>query len=170
MKSESANPQHIIHELNLKPQPQTKTKESKPDICLLFTGMTAGIFARTATHPLERIRIMQQTGSPEYTSRSVYRSLRYMLRTEGPAGMFRGNGLNIMLQSPFTAFEFFFYDFYKKNLFKRASTGAELAYHEKVICGGLTGITAAFLTYPMDVVKTYNFTRNAEKAGRQSVF
>ena len=34
-------------------------KESR---CLLVTGMISGTISRSATHPLERLRIIQQTG------------------------------------------------------------------------------------------------------------
>ena len=34
------------------------------------------------------------------------------------AGLFRGNGVNIMIQAPFTALEFYFYEVYTNNLFQ----------------------------------------------------
>lgn len=51
---------------------------------------------------------------------------------------------------PFSAFEMFFYDFYKANLFGGDSTTAL----NKLNCAGLTGMTASCLTYPLDVVRT----------------
>ena len=56
--------------------------------------------------------------------------------------------------APFSAFQFFFYDFYKANLFS-GKPKDQLNYGEKLICGAVTGMTASFLTYPMDIVKTY---------------
>lgn len=41
-----------------------------------------------------------------------------MFHKEGLRGLFRGNGVSMLLQSPFTAFEFYFYDVFKTNLFK----------------------------------------------------
>lgn len=84
----------------------------------MISGLTAGIAARAVTHPLERLRILQQTGNPEYAKiRGTMRSLVYMFEKEGMRGLFRGNGLNTLIQAPFTACEFFFYDFYKNNIF-----------------------------------------------------
>ena len=40
-----------------------------------------------------------------------------MYRHEGITGLFRGNGVNVMVQAPFTALEFYFYDKYTENLF-----------------------------------------------------
>lgn len=61
-----------------------------------------------------------------------------------------------MLQSPFTAFEFYFYDVFKKALF--AGHG-DLAYNQKFACGALAGMSATLLTHPFDVVKTYTLTQ-----------
>ena len=52
--------------------------------------------------------------------------------------------------APFTAFEFFFYDYYKRFIFgDRQATPMK-----KLLCGGLTGMTASFLTYPLDLIRT----------------
>ena len=40
-----------------------------------------------------------------------------MWRNEGFYGFFKGNGVNVVRIAPFSAFEFFFYDFYKHQLF-----------------------------------------------------
>lgn len=46
---------------------------------------------------------------------------------EGPKNLFRGNGINLMIQAPFSAFEFYFYEFYKNNLFE-AKKREELSF------------------------------------------
>ena len=74
-----------------------------------------------------------------------------MIISEGPKSMFRGNGINVMIQAPFSAFEFYFYEVYKNNLF----AGNANTFEKKLLCGGLTGMTAAVIVYPMDVVKTH---------------
>jgi len=80
----------------------------------------------------------------------MYRSFVYMWQKEGLYGFFKGNGVNVVRIAPFTAFEFFFYDFYKENLFG----GQTASKTQKLICGGLTGCTASFLTYPLDLIRT----------------
>ena len=74
----------------------------------------------------------------------------YMWRVEGFYGFFKGNGVNMVRIMPFSAFEFFFYDLYKRNLFQGEQTGAL----SKLICGGMTGMTASTLTYPLDLIRT----------------
>lgn len=125
---------------------------------LLATGMISGMISRTITHPLERLRILQQTNqSSKYNNRNVSESIKFMYKNEGIKGLFRGNGVSIMLQSPFTAFEFFFYDVFKTSLY---TDSKNLSYGQKLVCGGLSGIIATFLTHPLDVIKTYTVTRN----------
>jgi solute carrier family 25 phosphate transporter 23/24/25/41 len=65
-----------------------------------------------------------------------------MWQLEGLRGFFKGNGTNIVRVAPFSAFEFFFYEFYKHTFFfGRSATD----YHSKLICGGMTGMTASTL-------------------------
>jgi len=125
----------------------------KTNKLLMLTGMGAGIISRTLTSPLERIRILQQTGASNYANKGVFQSLRHMYAENGVRGLFRGNGVNQMTQAPFTALEFYFYDVFKNNLF--STDAASLTYQQKMVCGGLTGMSATLVVYPMDVVKTY---------------
>ena len=79
----------------------------------------------------------------------------YMYRTEGVRGLWKSNVLNCCMAAPFSAFEFFFYEFYKNNLYGK---GQEITIVNKIIAGALTGITAQMLIYPGDVVKTHYIT------------
>ena len=73
---------------------------------------------------------------------------------EGYRSLFKGNGVNLLVQAPFTSLEFFFYEFYKNNLFPKVER-SDLTYAQKMACGGLTGMTATFLIYPLDIIRTY---------------
>lgn len=67
-----------------------------------------------------------------------------MYKYEGIKGFFKGNGVNIIRIAPFSAFEFFFYELYKHTFFyDRSATD----FSSKLICGGLTGMTASTLVY-----------------------
>lgn len=76
-------------------------------------------------------------------------AFKFMWRVEGMKGFFKGNGVNVVKIAPFSAFEFYFYEVYKKYLFNNPNT-----FTAKMVCGGLTGMTASFLTYPLDLIKT----------------
>ena len=64
--------------------------------------------------------------------------------------MFKGNLVNSVRIVPFSAFEFFFYD-----LFKRKLGHPEMTFYDKLTCGALAGIAASTFTYPLDLVKVH---------------
>ena len=82
----------------------------------LMTGSIASTVARTCTCPLERLRILQQTNVYS-SSDSILTSLSKMYRLEGISGLFRGNFINCAIQAPFSALEFYGYEFFKNNLY-----------------------------------------------------
>lgn len=94
--------------------------------------------------------MLKQVKAPEYEGLSAGRTLLVMWRKEGMFGMLKGNGVNVIRIMPFEAFSMFFYDFYKENLFG----GVEASKTAKLVCGGLTGMTASSLTYPLDLIRT----------------
>ena len=133
----------------------------------LITGGFAGAVSRTATSPLERLRILKQTASENYKGRGTLSSFIHMYKTEGTLGFFKGNGITCIKIVPFSALEFYFYEVFKNNLYPNKSND-QLSYVNKLISGGLTGIAASTLTYPTDLVKTY-LTININNAKRISI-
>ena len=77
-----------------------------------------------------------------------------MYKLEGMVGFFKGNGATVAKIAPFSAFEFYFYEVFKTNLYPGVPKN-KLSYMQKLYCGGLTGMAASTLTYPMDLIKTY---------------
>jgi solute carrier family 25 (mitochondrial phosphate transporter), member 23/24/25/41 len=73
-----------------------------------------------------------------------------MWQAEGLRGFFKGNSVNVIRIAPFTACQFFFYDLYKTNFFG----GSTASGSSKLLCGGLTGMTASIITYPLDLIRT----------------
>jgi solute carrier family 25 phosphate transporter 23/24/25/41 len=74
-----------------------------------------------------------------------------MWSKEGMAGFMKGNGVNVVRIAPFSAFEFYFYEQYKSILMPEGSENP----FSKFLCGGLTGMTASTLTYPLDLIRTH---------------
>ena len=119
----------------------------------LLTGSIASTIARTSTCPLERLRILQQTGV--YSgNEGIFGSLQKMYGHNGISGLFRGNFINCAIQAPFTAIEFFGYEFFKNNLYPDLQR-KDFNFQQKVVCGGFAGMIAGFVVYPADVVKTF---------------
>jgi len=70
-----------------------------------------------------------------------------------------GNGANVVRVFPFTAFQFYFYELFKRVLFPK---GEKNVYKMKFICGGLSGICTSTLTYPLDLIRTFLTIQTAE--------
>ena len=97
---------------------KTTPKKKGVNLGHLVTGGIAGAVSRTATSPLERLRILQQVATVEYRGLGTIGSFRHMARTEGMLGFFKGNGMTVLKITPFSAAEFYFYEVYKIMLFK----------------------------------------------------
>ena len=77
-----------------------------------------------------------------------------MYARDGARGFFRGNGINCLINAPFNSFEFFFYEVFKKNIF-RPDHEKGLSFAQKFVCGGFAGVVATWVLYPFDLVKTH---------------
>jgi solute carrier family 25 phosphate transporter 23/24/25/41 len=82
------------------------------------------------------LKILRQVTTAQYKGKSMGQAFSYMWKNEGLVGFFKGNGVNIVKIAPFSAFEFFFYELFKKYLFKKND------WWSKLICGGLTGVVS----------------------------
>ena len=116
----------------------------------LVAGGVAGAVSRTVVSPLERVKLLfqMQGQPPRYTG--VLQAMRVIYREDGLYGYFRGNLANVIRITPTSAFQFFFYDLYKKLFF---SSRTELQPIERLWAGGLAGCTACVLTYPLDLIR-----------------
>ena len=150
--AQQASTPQLVSKLAESPQNQQRSIEFGH----LLTGSIAGTLSRSITHPLERLRIMQQVGDVNYVNRGAISSFVHMYRTEGVRGLWKSNVLNCALAAPFSAFEFFFYEFYKNILF--GEKGNSITLSEKIVAGALTGLTTQGLIYPGDVIKTHYIT------------
>ena len=92
-----------------------------------------------------------------------------MQRKEGVIGLFKGNSINCLGAAPFTALEFYLYEFFKNNLWPEVQY-QDLTLRHKFICGGFAGMCAQSLLNPLDVIKThYTIEQNPSKSARSLV-
>ncbi|KAH8671064.1 solute carrier family 25 member 42 [Xylariales sp. PMI_506] len=128
---------------------------SEPVVAAFCGGGVAGAVSRTVVSPLERLKILyqvQSAGHNEYKL-SVPKALAKMWREEGWRGFMRGNGTNCIRIVPYSAVQFGSYNLYKRWFFE-TYPGASLSPIERLVCGGIAGITSVFCTYPLDIVRT----------------
>ncbi|CAN1778510.1 Mitochondrial adenine nucleotide transporter ADNT1 [Linum perenne] len=125
----------------------------------LVAGGVAGGVSRTAVAPLERLKILLQVQNPHSIKyNGTIQGLKYIWRTEGFKGLFKGNGTNCARIVPNSAVKFFSYEEASKGIlwFYRRQTGKDDAQLTPVLrlgAGACAGIIAMSATYPMDMVR-----------------
>ncbi|OMO79704.1 Endoplasmic reticulum-adenine nucleotide transporter [Corchorus capsularis] len=138
----------------------------------LVAGGVAGGVSRTAVAPLERLKILLQVQNPHSIKyNGTIQGLKYIWRTEGLRGLFKGNGTNCARIVPNSAVKFFSYEEASKVILRlyRQQTGNEDAQLTPVLrlgAGACAGIIAMSATYPMDMVRG-RLTVQTDKSPRQ---
>lgn len=119
----------------------------------LLSGGIAGIWAMTATHPLERVKTMRILGIKEISGQNFLKSIYTMAKLKGPRTIFRGNAVSWIREFPGAGLMFFFYERFKTNLTRfKSPNDPDLPY--RVMSGALAGISSSTITYSLDPVKT----------------
>ena len=143
----------------------------------MICGGLAGMIAKTATNPLDRIRMLSQTGehgvvapsasstggrttgrTSKPTALQVYSSV---IRNEGILGLWAGNGANLLRVFPSKSIIFSSNDVYRAKLgalYHGSSlgyddSGRSLPWSLSFLSGGMAGMTATALTYPLDLAR-----------------
>lgn len=135
----------------------------------LLCGGLAGAIARSTVAPLDRVKILIQTASVTGQAdkyKSIIGTTKLIIKDEGLKGLWRGNLTNCIRVVPHTAVQFVSYDKYKVLI-----TGDEnktMTIPQRLLAGALSGMTAATVTHPMDVVRI-NLQTRPELGGAISV-
>ncbi|GMP43724.1 hypothetical protein CsSME_00012976 [Camellia sinensis var. sinensis] len=125
----------------------------------LVAGGVAGGVSRTAVAPLERLKILLQVQNPHNIKyNGTVQGLKYIWRTEGLRGLFKGNGTNCARIVPNSAVKFFSYEQASKGILllyqqKTGNEDAQLTPLLRLGAGACAGIIAMSATYPMDMVR-----------------
>ncbi|XP_047172456.1 mitochondrial substrate carrier family protein B-like [Vigna umbellata] len=129
----------------------------------LLAGGLAGAFAKTCTAPLARLTILFQVQGMHFdmaalSKPSIWGEASRIVNEEGFRAFWKGNMVTIAHRLPYSAVNFYAYERYKNLLHiflgenHRGNTSADLFVH--FVSGGLSGITSATATYPLDLVRT----------------
>ncbi|KAL7574155.1 hypothetical protein ACA910_014834 [Epithemia clementina (nom. ined.)] len=157
----------------------------------MVCGGLAGMIAKTATNPLERIKILSQTSEAKHGSTSIMGLYRDIIRNEGILGLWAGNGANLLRVFPAKAVVFSSNDFYRQGIARglhwwntghnsnnsNCSTLTEDAQLAKklsgpwsFLAGGLAGITASVVTYPLDFARGRISGKLADGVGQKKAY
>lgn len=131
--------------------PDEIKKASKNETLIIFlSGGCAGALSRTATAPLDRLKvILQASQGPK--SPSVMQGLRDIFNEGGMKAFFRGNGTNVIKIIPETSSKFLFYERVKSLTCKNPKKPNSF---ERFTSGGLAGALSQSMIYPLEITKT----------------
>ncbi|CAM8898560.1 unnamed protein product [Rhodiola kirilowii] len=127
----------------------------------LIAGGIAGAASRTATAPLDRLKVILQV----QTSKASIIPAVKKIWTEGRfAGFFRGNGLNVVKVAPESALRFYSYELFKGLVAdaQGEESKADIGASGRLFAGGAAGAVAQTFIYPLDLVKTRLQTSKCE--------
>lgn len=123
---------------------------------LVFAGAVAGIISRTFCAPIEMVSTVMMCRGDQCTS--MTEELANTWKTEGLRGMFKGNAANCLKVAPSRGTQFLVYEFIKKQMvllgFGVAAASGSLSAGARLMAGGIAGMVAAMIVYPLEVVKT----------------
>jgi len=123
--------------------------------------------------PTEVVKTRSQTSSYGPLATSSFGAARILWKSEGLAGFYRGFGVTIMREIPFTSLQFPLYELFKRRLsLFLYGRPASLHAYEAAACGSVAGAIAAAATTPLDVLKTRIMldTRDRSHASYPSVW
>lgn len=135
---------------------QATTSQTAEMTRRMICGGVAGMIAKTATNPLDRIRMLSQTGEHGLSgSASVYNLYRSIIQKEGVIGLWAGNGANLLRVFPAKAVVFSTNDLFQGFFRKLSKTpkGQKLNPTWSFAAGGFAGMSATACTYPLDFAR-----------------
>ncbi|KAF5008287.1 hypothetical protein FDECE_5425 [Fusarium decemcellulare] len=166
-----------------------KLTDFVPDPGYFLAGAIAGGVSRTATAPLDRLKVylLVNTTSRAETAGAALRqgrplaalknaakpftdAVRDLVRSGGVRSLFAGNGLNVVKIMPETAIKFGSYEAAKRALanFEGHNDPKKLSSWSKFTAGGLAGMIAQASVYPLDTLK-FRLQCETVKDGLQGV-
>ena len=127
----------------------------------MIGGVSAAV-AKTATAPIERIKLVLQTQDSNEEMKK--RGLKYkgigdcffgILKNDGPVAFWRGNLANVIRYFPTQALNFAFIDFYKRTFNPYNAKKEKLKFFiGNILSGGAAGATSLCIVYPLDFART----------------
>ncbi|KAL3921328.1 MAG: hypothetical protein SGPRY_004941 [Prymnesium sp.] len=124
-----------------------KPSHANKALLLGMSGGFAGAVSKTCIAPLERVRLLAQTGE---SSLGMVQTMKTIVTNEGMRGLWRGNTVNVVRMVPSKCVLLSCSDLYQ-DLFRYNGVGA---FQRGGLAGAFSGATACLCTYPLDLVRT----------------
>ncbi|CAL5873364.1 uncharacterized protein PFLUO_LOCUS7636 [Penicillium psychrofluorescens] len=152
---------------------ERKLTENTPQLGYFVAGGIAGVVSRTATAPLDRLKVylIAQTGFKRTAAhaakdglpftaagsapKTLLDALKELWRAGGIRSLFAGNGLNVVKVMPESAIKFGAYESAKRAFarFEGHNDPRRLLPTSQFLSGGFGGMVAQCFVYPLDTLK-----------------
>lgn len=126
---------------------------------LLAAGGIAGAVSKTVTAPLARLTILFQVqglsaGGGVQQQFSTRQALAHVVRSEGLCALWKGNGVTIIHRLPYSSLNFWAYEKLTEYLTRVLPSDGTTDVLRRLGAGGVAGMTACAVAYPLDLVRT----------------
>mmetsp|Transcript_117313 Transcript_117313/g.230127 ORF Transcript_117313/g.230127 Transcript_117313/m.230127 type:complete len:408 (+) Transcript_117313:135-1358(+) len=130
----------------------------------MIAGGVAGCIGKTITAPLSRLTVLSQVSSlfpkdhPHHSAmnggskQSLYGTLRSIVKTQGVLSLWNGNWTSVLHRFPYSAINFAVFE--ATNDYLTKVTDKSDTTTNRFMAGALSGATACFACYPLDLVRT----------------
>ncbi|KAK1050194.1 hypothetical protein LTS16_003178 [Friedmanniomyces endolithicus] len=152
---------------------QLKLTDLVPDVGYFIAGGVSGITSRTATAPLDRLKVylIAQTGvateavsaaksgeavkATKQASRTLWVAMQELWAAGGIKSLFAGNGINVVKVMPESAVKFGSYEACKRAVahMEGHNDPRHISQPSQFVAGGLAGMMAQAVVYPLDTLK-----------------
>ncbi|EME40444.1 hypothetical protein DOTSEDRAFT_74125 [Dothistroma septosporum NZE10] len=153
---------------------ETRLTDYVPDVGYFLAGGLSGITSRTATAPLDRLKVylIAQTGATKEEAvqaaknghaavalrhgfTTLWGSCRELWAAGGLRSLFAGNGLNVVKVMPESSIKFGAYEASKRAIAKLEGHNdpKRIAGSSTFVAGGVAGMIAQACVYPLDTLK-----------------
>ncbi|GAA5932469.1 coenzyme A transporter [Sporobolomyces koalae] len=142
--------------------PPTKKRRTRPQHDSLAYALTSGLaggiagcVAKTSVAPLDRVKILFQTRSPDYaryagTWFGVFRASRDIYAETGIRGLLQGHSATLLRIFPYAAIKFMAYERFHAILMPTPEAEDSL---KRFLAGSMAGITTTGITYPLELIR-----------------
>mmetsp|Transcript_19727 Transcript_19727/g.62746 ORF Transcript_19727/g.62746 Transcript_19727/m.62746 type:complete len:409 (+) Transcript_19727:263-1489(+) len=119
----------------------------------LLAGGISGAVSKTATSPLECVRMKVMVGKG---GGGVFHVAKDIFATAGMGGFFKGNGADVIRTVPSKAIQLAAFDTYKRILSKKNKETGKLECSPLMttVSGAVAGVTSTIVCFPLEVLRT----------------
>ncbi|WVO14341.1 hypothetical protein L204_101973 [Cryptococcus depauperatus] len=143
----------VTYENLKKHLPKIEMLAANPSLMHMVSASGAEYISCLIRVPTEVVKSRTQTGAYGHGKGSFHSALSTM-KFEGIRGFYRGFGITLTREIPFTSIQFPLYEYFKSSLSSHYLGGRRPTAYEAAACGSLAGGIASAATTPLDVVKT----------------